>query len=100
MINWDFSFSHEDTAKLFNQLLMSANQIRRFGCYSQDLVSRGYALTIHHDFKSKEKVYYIIGGTAINDKDKYATIEDVYSAVNNNYIENVIANTNSQNNQL
>ena len=100
MLNWDFSFSNKNTAHLFNQLMMSANKIDRSGGYSQDLKSHGYALTKHHDHRSKEKIFYTIYGTAIDDKERFKTIEDVYEAVNQNYVENVLSSHKSQENHL
>lgn len=91
MINWDNSFSRVQTARLFNQLVMSANHLERFGGYSQDLMSRSAVLFKHHDYRAKDKVWYTVHGTAIDQNKRLATIEEVYKEVSQNYATNVLS---------
>ena len=90
-LDWDWTFSNQNTAELFNMLMLSSNMINRHGVYNKDLKSMPCGLTYHTGpIKAKPAVYYTVFGTDINYKKKFETIEDAYQAVKENFAENVL----------
>ena len=87
MLGWDYSFSKQNTANLFNQLLLSSKKMGRPSGYDQDLKSGSVALFERHEAKG---IRYHVAGTDISEQKGFDTIEEVSQEVQKNYVKNVI----------
>ena len=87
MLGWDYTFSKEDTAKMFNQLMLSSNKIKRNGGYDQSMKSGPVTLNEVHDSRG---IQYNIYGTDIDTNQYFNSIEEVSKAVDKNYVNNVM----------
>ena len=89
MLGWDYTFSKEDTAKMFNQLMLSSNKMKRNGGHDHSMKSSPVSLNETHDALGTQ---YNIYGTDIDSDRYFDSIEEVSKAVDKNYVNNVMTN--------